>query len=66
MTKEMEFFIYLLEHYASYKNVSADWVLTTWNKRGLTQYFFDMYERYHSEAIENAFIDIDAKMAEKV
>ena len=30
---------------------------------GLTDFFYDMYERYHSEALENAFEDIDAHVA---
>ena len=59
MSKEMEFFIFLLESYAAYKNTTADEVLK------LTDFIYDMYERYHIERIENAFEDIDRRIAEK-
>jgi hypothetical protein len=32
LAKEMEFFIYLLENYASYKNSSADVIIAQWDK----------------------------------
>lgn len=64
MSKETSFFIYLLEHYAAYKNLPAGAVLAQWNQLGLTDFFYDMYERYHSEALENAFVDIDRRVAE--
>ncbi|MCM1288528.1 MAG: DUF3791 domain-containing protein [Clostridium sp.] len=59
MPKEMSFFIFLLEHYASYKKTSADKVLMKWDALGLTDFIYCMYERYHTERIENAFEDID-------
>ena len=31
----------------------------------LTDYIYDMYELYHVEAIENAFVDIDRLIVEK-
>lgn len=58
----MSFFIYLLEHYAAYKDLRAGDVLEQWNKLGLTDFFYDMYEMYHSEALENAFADIDRRV----
>lgn len=61
MSKEMSFFIYLLEKYAAYKSVSAGQVLEKWDQLGLSGYIHGMYEMYHSEAIENAFADIDRK-----
>lgn len=64
MSKEMEFFIYLLESYAEYKNTTADKVLERWDEFDLTDFIFDMYERYHSERLENAFDDIDELTAE--
>ena len=64
MSKELVFFIYLIEAYASeHRGTTADKVLSEWNELGLTDFFFDMYERYHSEAIENAFDDIDRHVA---
>lgn len=65
MSKEMEFFIFLLESYAAYKNTTADEVLKLWDKLKLTDFIYDMYERYHIERIENAFEDTDRLIAEK-
>lgn len=62
MSKEMDFFIYLLENYAEYKNTSADEILKSWDKLGLTDFIYGMYEIYHTEAIENAYKDIDSLM----
>ena len=59
MTKEMEFFTFLMEQYARYKNTTADKVLHQLDELKLTDYVFGMYEMYHSEAIENAYADID-------
>ena len=59
MTKEMEFFTFLMEQYAHYKNTSANKILHKLDELNLTDYVFGMYEMYHSEAIENAFADID-------
>lgn len=59
MTKEMDFFTFLMEQYAQYKNTTADKVLRQLDELNLTDYVFDMYEMYHIEAIENAFADID-------
>ena len=64
MTREMEFFIYLIENYAAYKNVGADEVLKKLDELNLTNFIFNMYERYHQEAIENAFKDIDELIKE--
>lgn len=60
MSKECEFFVYLLEHYASYKGTTADQVLKWMDEKHITDYVYDMYEIYHAEAIENAFVDIDS------
>ncbi len=63
MSKEMNFFIYLIEHYAAEKGRSAGDVLAQWNALGLADFFYDMYEIYHAEALENAYADIDARVA---
>ncbi len=60
MSKEMEFFIFLIEHYANYKGTTADQVMQQWDSMNLTDLIYDMYERYHTEHLENAFADIDA------
>lgn len=64
MSREMQFFMYLIERYAEYKNSTAGDVLTEWDELGITNKIYDMYELYHTEAIENAFADIDRLMAE--
>ncbi|WP_289301311.1 DUF3791 domain-containing protein [Sporofaciens musculi] len=60
MTTEQEFFLYLLEYYAIYKNRPTGEVLEKWNTLNISEFIFNMYEMYHSEAIENAFKDIDS------
>ncbi len=62
MSREMAFFMYLTERYAEYKNTTAGDVLTQWDKAGITDRIFNLYELYHTEAIENAFADIDRCM----
>lgn len=64
MSKEMNFFIYLLERYGEYKNKNAGDVLRLWDKLGITDFIYDMYEMYHIESIQNAFDDIDRVMRE--
>lgn len=65
MSKEMDFFIFLLEHYASHKETTADVVLTKWEELNLTDVIFDMYPQYHIERLENAYADIDELVKEK-
>ena len=60
LSKEFRFFTYLLESYAAYKNTTAHAVLEKLDEKKLTDYIMGMYEIYHSEAIENAFIDIES------
>ncbi len=59
MSKEMEFFIFLLEQYAFARNSSADVVLKKWDEAGITDTIYNMYEMYHTEYLENAYNDID-------
>ena len=59
MSKEMNFFIYLLDKYADKKNKNASDILKEWDKLNITQLIYDMYEKYHTETLENAFEDID-------
>lgn len=65
MSKEMEFFIFLIEQYAEYKNTTADEILKLWDQLELTDFIYDMYELYHIECLENAFEDIDKRIVEK-
>jgi hypothetical protein len=65
VTKEMKFFIYLIERYAEKKNRATSQVLKEWDSLDLTDYIYEMYEMYHTERLENAFDDIDELILEK-
>ena len=65
LSKEMKFFIYLLERYAESRDTTADAVLEQWDELGVAELSFDMYDLYHVEKLENAFTDIDDLVAEK-
>ena len=65
LDKEMVFFIYLLENYAACKNSSADKILQEWDDAGITDFIYNMYERYHSEELQNAFTDIESLLIAK-
>lgn len=65
MSKESEFFLYLIEKYASYKNTTANHVLELWDQHGITDFIYSMYEMYHIERLENAYDDIDRLIAER-
>ncbi len=60
LSKEFSFFAYLLESYAIYKNTTASVIMKTLDEKGITDFVYNMYEIYHTEAIENAFADIDS------
>ncbi len=63
MSKQSDFFLYLIERYAEHKATSADKVIAEWTRLNLVDMIYDMYEIYHCERLENAFEDID-KMTE--
>lgn len=63
MAEEMKFFMYLLEYYADYKNMKSGDVLKEWEENGITQKIYDNYWIYHTERIENAYMDIDSLIA---
>lgn len=48
-----------IERYAAYKKTTGDKALPAGDSAGATDYIFPMHERYHAEAIENAFEDIN-------
>ena len=62
MTKELRFFILLIEAYACRKNRPTGEVLREWDAKGITQEIYDGYYQYHQEALENAIADIDSLM----
>ena len=63
MSREFKFFIYLLERYAEGRGVTADVMLNRLKANGLLDYAIGMYELYHVESMENAFADLDSKLA---
>ena len=63
MAKEMEFFSFLMEQYAAYKGTTANKILEQLEAKKQTDFVYSMYERYHTEAIENAFDDLDKILA---
>ena len=63
MSAETSFFIYLLEHYAAYRNRKTGDVLKEWDQKQITQKIYDNYWGYHTERLENAFADIDSLLA---
>ena len=65
MTKELDFYIYLLEHYAHYKKAPTNIIIEKLEKLDLDKLIYNMYERYHIEAIENAYSDIDELIEER-
>ena len=60
MSKEFRFFTFLLESYAKHKGITAAEVLQALDEKDLTDFIYQMYEIYHVEAIENAYMDIDS------
>ena len=64
MSREMTFFMYLTERYAEYKGTTSGVILSTWDALGITDMIYSLYELYHTEAIENAFADIDRLIEE--
>lgn len=65
MSREMEFFIFLIEQYAQNHKTTANNVLELWDNLGLSELIYNMYERYHCEVLDNAFKDIDNLIQEK-
>jgi len=62
---KFDYFIFLLEAYACSKNQSAKEILNKLDSLELTELVIDMYERYHTESIDNAFEDIDRLIEER-
>jgi len=63
MSKEMSFFVYLLERFSASRGETADLTLRLLKDRGLYDYAIDMYELYHVEDIENAFADLNDRLS---
>jgi len=65
MSKEMEFFIYLIEHYADYRNDNSRNIIKELNELDLFDEVYNRYEFYHIERLENAYKDIDKLIESK-
>ena len=63
MSREFRFFIYLLEHFAAYRCESAADTFDLLEKSELLDYAENMYELYHVESLENAFKDLNHRIA---
>lgn len=63
MSKEFRFFIYLLERYAARNGETADVAYARLAEHHVIDYVLNMYELYHVENLENAFVDIDRRIA---
>ena len=63
MGKEFRFFIYLLERFAEHRGESAAETFSCLESAGLLDYALGMYELYHVEALDNAFADLDHRLA---
>jgi hypothetical protein len=59
LSEELSFFIYLLEKYAEYKQISTAEALRLWEQNDTRRFVLDSYEMYHQEALTNAFREID-------
>ncbi|MBQ7266507.1 MAG: DUF3791 domain-containing protein [Firmicutes bacterium] len=60
MDEEKDFFVYLLECYAEYKGKSSQSILKIWDEKNITEEIYSGFWGYHTEAMENAFKDIDS------
>jgi len=62
MSNQSEFLILLIETYAEYRNLKGSEVLQIFNQNNLIPYIQDMYIQYHTEALQNAFDDLDEQL----
>ena len=63
MGQEFRFFIYLLERFAEHRGESAAETFSRLKSADLLDYAEGMYELYHVESIDNAFADLDRRLA---
>jgi hypothetical protein len=64
LPQQSEFFLYLLEQYARSRGLSAAETLARWDAAGTTARIRENYDIYHAEALENAFAEVDAMLAQ--
>ncbi|MDR1265330.1 MAG: DUF3791 domain-containing protein [Propionibacteriaceae bacterium] len=63
MSRELDYFIFLIERYGQARGQTGAEVLARLDAAGLTQFVIDMYDLYHVERTENAFADLDDLLA---
>ena len=63
MSREFKFFIYLLKRYAARNGETADVTYARLSEHNAVEYAISMYELYHVESLENAFADLDRRIA---
>ena len=63
MSRELEFFLLLIEKYAYDKGRFTGDVLREWDEKGVTDEIYDGYFQYHQERLENAYEDIESLVA---
>ncbi len=63
MTEEMEFFLFLIERYASAHGRHTGDVFREWDDKGVIEEIYEGYFQYHQERLENAYEDIDSLIA---
>ena len=66
LSDEARFFIYLLEKYSEHSGIPLPDLQLKLDESGLTEHIRAMYPMYHTERIENAFRDIDARLSQSV
>lgn len=59
MSREMQYFMILIERYAAYKNSTAGDMLTKWDDLDITNKIYNLYESYHGKDFEEVFAEID-------
>jgi hypothetical protein len=63
MSKEIDFFIYLIERFGASRGQTGADALAELDQAGLTDFVISMYDLYHVERLENAFADIEDLLA---
>jgi ABC-type multidrug transport system ATPase subunit len=64
LSEKSRYFLYLIEQYALYKNITGKQTLDLFKKQNIVEYIYGMYYTYHTERVENAIEDIDRKINE--
>ncbi len=63
MSKEMNFAIFCIENYKSYKNLTGKAVIALFERYGVLQYLCDCYDVLHTTGYQYLNQDIDAYLS---